>query len=90
MSMDEQYAQMQNFERTLREFNEHLNASMTELQAQHDNVSPHWQDEMRKNYDSVWGPFRETMKHYVASEGPGYVEFLNVKLQALRRYLYGN
>lgn len=89
MSMDDTYVQMQNFERNLRSFNEHLKSSLNELQAQHDNVSPHWQDEMRKHYDSVWGPFLETMKHYVASEGPSYVEFLNIKLHALRRYLQG-
>jgi uncharacterized protein YukE len=89
MSMDEQYAQMQNFQRALIAFNEHLRASLAELQTQHDNVSPHWQDEMRKHYDSVWGPFQETMKHYVASEGPGYVEFLSIKLHALGRYLQG-
>lgn len=90
MSMDEQFAQMQNFERTLRAFNEHLTASMNELQTQHDNVSPYWQDEMRRNYDSVWGPFQETMKHYIASEGPGYIEFLNIKIKALWGYLYGD
>ena len=59
------------------------------LEAQHENVSPHWQDEMRRHYDAVWGPFLETMKHYVASEGPSYVEFLNIKIHALGRYLYG-
>jgi hypothetical protein len=89
MSMDEQYVQMQNFERALRAFNENLRTSLTEVQAQHDNVSPHWQDEMRKHYDAVWGPFQETMKHYTASEGPGYVEFLNIKLHSLRGYLQG-
>jgi len=89
MSMDDTYFQMQNFERTLRSFNEHLKSSMRELQDQHENVSPHWQDEMRKHYDSVWSPFQETMKHYIVSEAPNYVEFLNIKLYALRRYLQG-
>lgn len=89
MSMDETYVQMQKFERTLRSFNEHLKLSLRELEGQHDNVSPYWQDEMRKHYDSVWGPFLETTKHYAASEGPSYVEFLNIKLYALGRYLQG-
>ncbi len=89
MSMDETYVQMQRFERELRAFNEHLKSSLNELETQHDHVSPHWQDEMRKQYDSVWGPFLETMKHYVNSEGPNYIEFLNIKLRALRRYLQG-
>ena len=89
MSMNEQFEQMQIFERSLRGFNEQLKMSLLELQAQHDAVSPHWQDDMRKHYDSVWVPFQTTMKHYVASEGPGYVEFLNIKIHTLRRYLYG-
>lgn len=89
MSMDEQFEQMKKFEDTLRVFNEHLRSSLNELQARHDDVSPHWQDEMRKQYDSIWGPFRDTMKRYTASEGPGYVEFLNIKIRALRRYLQG-
>jgi len=90
MSMDEQYAQMQNFELALTAFNERLRAYLAGLQVQHDHVSPLWQDAMRQEYDAVWVPFRETMQHYVASEGPGYVEFLTIKLHALRRYLYGD
>lgn len=89
MSMDETYIQMQRFEQNLRSFNDSIKSSLKELEAQHENVSPHWQDEMRRNYDAVWGPFLETMKHYVASEGPSYVEFLNIKIHALGRYLYG-
>jgi uncharacterized protein YukE len=87
--MDEQYEQMQVFQKALIAFNEHLHSSLAELQAQHDNISPHWQDEMRKYYDAIWGPFQETMKHYVVSEGPGYAEFLTIKLHAIRRYLQG-
>lgn len=89
MSMDETYVQMQKFERELRSFNEHLKASLHDLETHHEHVSPHWQDEMRKQYDLVWGPFLETMKYYVTREGPDYIEFLNIKLQALRRYLRG-
>lgn len=89
MSMDEQYAQMQHFQKQLIVFNEELRSSLTELQSQHDKVSPYWQDEMRKHYDAIWEPFLEMMKHYSATEGPGYVEFLSIKLYALRRYLQG-
>ena len=90
MSMNEQFTQMKNFESNIRAFNEQLNSSLNELQDQHDNVSPHWQDDMRKQYDSVWEPFHAKMKHYVKSEGPGYVEFLNIKIHTLARYLYGD
>ena len=90
MSLDETYAEMQNFEKALRAFNEQLRASLAELEKQHDKVSPLWNDQMRKKYDAVWGPLLQTMKHYSASEGPGYVEFLNIKLYALRRYLDGD
>jgi uncharacterized protein YukE len=87
--MDETFVEMQRFEQNLRVFNEKLQASLNELQEQHDQVSPHWQDEMRAEYDVIWLPFLETMNHYVASEGPAYVEFLKIKIHALRRYLRG-
>jgi uncharacterized protein YukE len=90
MSLDETYVQMQNFEKALRDFNMNLRASLAELEAQHDKVSPIWNDQMRKKYDAIWGPFLQTMKHYNVSEGPGYIEFLNIKLHTLRRYLYGD
>jgi uncharacterized protein YukE len=90
MSLDETYAEMRNFEKALIDFNERLRASLAELEAQHDKVSPIWNDQMRKKYDAIWGPFLQTMKHYSVSEGPGYVEFLNIKLHALRRYLHGD
>lgn len=90
MSLDETYEQMQSFLQALEEFNDSLRTSLTELEAQHDRVSPLWNDQNRRNYDAIWGPFLQTMKHYNVSEGPGYVEFLNIKLHALRRYLYGD
>ena len=90
MSMDEQYFAMQNFHQLLTQFNETLRSSMSDLATQHDRVSPHWQDQWRKDYDAIWSPFEETMKRYVASDGPNYVEFLQIKSEALRRYLHGD
>jgi len=87
--MDEQYFAMLNFRDLLIRFNEALQRSVSELEVQHDKVSPYWQDEWRREYDAIWGPFDETMKRYVSSEGPNYVEFLNIKSEALRRYLFG-
>ena len=89
MSMDDQYEMMQRFEHELREFNMQLKRSVQELENQHETVSPLWQDAMRREYDAVWGPFEETMKHYIDNEGPRYVEFLNIKIHALGRFLYG-
>lgn len=89
MSMDDQYREMVNFRKALTEFNMRLGASMRDLQERHDNVSPHWQDEMRRHYDAQWKPLHETMSFYVAVEGRSYVEFLSVKLNALERYLCG-
>lgn len=89
MSMDDQYREMVNFTRALVAFNEHMKATMHDLEARHENVSPHWQDEMRKTYDGHWQPLNEMMKHYLQREGPSYVEFLNIKMRALERYLRG-
>jgi len=30
------------------------------------------------------------MDHYIGSEGPDYEEFLTLKSEAIRRYLFGN
>ena len=86
-SLDETYFAMQNFRQLLGQFNDSLRSSLAELEAQHGIVSPHWQDQWRKEYDAIWGPFEETMKRYVSTEGPNYLEFLNIKSEAMRRYL---
>ena len=86
-SMDELYRDMQHFRDDLVGFNEMLKSSIHDLEGEYDQVSGLWQDEFRRMFDRQWGPFRETMNHYVVSEGPGYVEFLSMKLQQLGRYL---
>jgi hypothetical protein len=87
--MDEQFEQMRTFTHQLIEFNARLKASVRDLKEKHNQVSPLWQDEMRRYYDAVWEPFEETMDHYLAVEAPNYVEFLEIKLHALRGYLFG-
>jgi hypothetical protein len=89
MSMDEQYAQMRLFYDALTQFNDHLKASMQALNFQHDQVSPYWQDEMRRMYDAHWNPLDQTMRSYLVREGPAYQEFLTRKLKYLERFLYG-
>lgn len=87
--MDEQLIMMKHFTEALVRFNQYLMQSLKELEAQHDHVSPYWQDEMRRLYDSVWGPFQRNLHRYVEVESHGYVEFLYIKMHALERYLYG-
>lgn len=89
MSMDEQYAQMLQFHNALHQFNDHLRASIEGLGAQHELVSPHWQDEMRRTYDAHWNPLAEAMRTYLQREGPSYLEFLARKLRYMEGYLYG-
>ncbi|WP_152551043.1 hypothetical protein [Picosynechococcus sp. NKBG042902] len=62
---------------------------MNNLQKNHDQVSPLWQDDMRKNYDAQWGEFDDLMKNYLKREAPAYSQFLKKKLQDLNRYLRG-
>lgn len=88
--MDEQLVMMKHFTEALVSFNQNLKQSLKELEAQHDRVSPYWQDEMRRLYDSVWGPFQLNLHRYVEVESHGYVEFLYIKMRALERYLYGD
>ncbi len=87
MSMNDTFREMKNFHDELRRFNENLKSSMTDLQKNHDQVSPLWQDDMRKDYDSQWREFDEMMKNYLQREGPDYVQFLDRRLKALAGYL---
>lgn len=88
-NMNDQYEQMRIFRDALIRFNEQLGGSMRELESRHDHVSPHWQDDMRKEYDRQWEPLQAIMKRYLTRESRAYVEFLSIKIHALERYLYG-
>lgn len=87
MSMDDQYREMKNFHRALVSFNEHLRDSFTDLQRQHENVSPHWQDQMRLQYDGAWYSLDNAMKYYLNAEGPEYIRFLEAKLRVFPGYM---
>jgi uncharacterized protein YukE len=87
--MDVQYEQMKRFQQALIAFNESLRASMRDLEREHDRVSPHWQDQMRAQYDALWEHFSQTIKHYCVVEGPSTVGFLAIKIHATERYLNG-
>lgn len=89
MSMDDTFQQLQHFKSALENFNEQLRNSMNDLESKHSHVSPHWQDQMRKDYDALWEPLHETMVHYINKQGPAYEQFLSEKLRALGRYLNG-
>lgn len=87
MSMDDTFREMKNFHQELRRFNDMMKVSMNDLQQKHDYVNPHWQDEMRKEYDARWREFDEMMKRYLRQEGPRYDQFLDSKLRHLAQYL---
>jgi hypothetical protein len=92
MSMDDQLAQMERFRHELRAFNERLDAAARELGAAHERLSPLWQDSFRRDYDAQYTPFAERLDRYRAQEAPAYEQFeqfLDQKMAALRRYLFG-
>jgi uncharacterized protein YukE len=89
MSMDEQYDEMRKFHAALTTFNEHLRASMSDLEEQHKQVSPHWQDAMRRTYDAHWQPLEQAMRQYLNRDGPVYLKFLERKISHIERYLFG-
>ena len=89
MSMDDQYHQMQRFQKELERFNEELATSMRDIEEKHDMVSGLWQDEMRKDYDREWKPLKERMDAYLKLEGHRFVDFIKQKIRFLERYLYG-
>lgn len=85
--MNDQFDQMKYFRDALIRFNERLGTSMKDLETRHNYVSPHWQDDMRKDYDRQWEPLDNIMKRYLTHEGRAYVEFLSIKMHALGLYL---
>ncbi len=87
--MNEQLDHLLRFRDQLIRFNMALRRSMHDLQKSHDHVSPMWRDDMRKAYDRQWEPLLEMLQHYDKSDGPRYVEFLSIKINALERYLSG-
>ena len=89
MSMDEQHRELNNFTASLGEFNQQLASSLRDLTERHEAVSPMWQDEMRRGYDAEWIPLNEMLQRYVGVEAGRYMSFLEEKIQAVRRYLYG-
>ncbi len=89
MSLDDTFRHMQKFHAELSRFNDMLLASMSDLHAHHDQVSPLWQDEMRRDYDSRWQKFDEMMKQYLNRTGRSYIQFLDTKLRDLSKYLRG-
>jgi hypothetical protein len=88
--IEETFHSMQDFRQLLVQFNDSLRSSVKDLENQHDSVSPLWQDQWRKDYDMIWLPFEETMQRYLNSGGPNYIEFLDLKSDAMRRYLFGD
>jgi uncharacterized protein YukE len=87
--MDDLFREMQAFRHALELFNEQLRASFSALEAQHDTVSPIWQDEMRDQYDLVWEHLKSEMERYIDAQGPAYEQFLDRKLIKLNEYLRG-
>jgi hypothetical protein len=88
-SMDDVYRELLIFNDELTQFNEHLTVQLKDLSHCHDIVSPLWQDEMRKTYDSIYRHLSEVIQRYATREGPDYTRFLDEKVMLAKRYLYG-
>ena len=88
--MDKVFEQMQLFSKELIEFNLSLKRSMAILDQHHREIDPIWNaqdDNFRREYDKQWDPLYEGMQNYIKKEAPRYVEFLQIKLHSLRKYL---
>lgn len=85
--MDAQYEALKRFRQDLIDFDDRLRASVAELEDCLEQVSPLWQDEMRRSFDQLWAPFRTDILHFARSEGPGYVEFITLKMHQTAKYL---
>ncbi len=59
----------------------------TDVEQSHDKVSPMWQDDMRREYDTIWQPLKEQMEDYIRIIGPSHVETIRPRMEALLEYL---
>ena len=89
MSMDEQLEQMKIFTTQLTVFNRNLTSELNSLARCHEQVSPYWQDSMRKQHDAVWLHLHENVVDYLKREAPAYEDFLIRKIRHLEEYLNG-
>lgn len=89
MSMDEVNRRMSDFLKELERFNEIMKSSIQDVHSNHEKVNPHWQDEMRRQYDAQWREFDEFMKRYLSADSKKYEEFLRRKKRLLKQYLQG-
>ena len=90
MSMDDIHQRAEALEKGLSRFNDRLRAAFAGVERSHQNVSPLWQDAMRREYDKAWKPLQEEMIAYNRTIGPKYVDLLINRLRHLKSYLYGS
>lgn len=89
-NMDEVEIALNRFSESLTRFNQVIRQSYSQdLKRSHDQVSPLWQDQMRKNYDQTWRPLEEELNNYIKNVSPRYVDTLLVRIKALKAYLRG-
>lgn len=87
--MDDQFLQLKRFKQTLEEFNVRMSTSWKEVETAYEDLSPHWGGENRRQHEQLWLPVQEQIKNYLNRQSPSYTDFLNYKLQVLKRYLSG-
>ena len=90
MSMDDVYIRAKELSQALEQFNDHLRANMAAVDLSHANVSPLWDDMMRREYDLKWVPLKEEMNKYTQQIGPQYMDLLIQRLKHLNSYLHGH
>jgi hypothetical protein len=89
MSMDDQYQHMVTFYRALVEFDNHLAASLRDLEEHHEAIDTLWNDDARLDYNRDWEPLHDRITDYLQIDSPRYQSFLEMKLKYLERYLRG-
>ena len=90
MSMDDVHEQVRALTQELEAFNGGLRGTFNAVKDSHANVSPLWDDTMRREYDQTWLPLDEAMQDYVQRVGPQYVDLLIERLRHLEAYLHGH
>lgn len=90
MSLDDVYERARALESRLSAFHDSLRMAFDQVMHAHAQVSPYWDDSMRREYDQQWVPLAEAMEDFTHSVGPRYVELLTERMRHLQAFLHGH
>ena len=90
MSLDDTYEALQQFQTTLREFDNKLRVGQAVIRKCHEDIDGLWQDALRVQYDQLMKRFQQNVDSYASGRSEEFESFLDRKILQLHTYLHGD